>query len=57
MRALILLASAGGNTVPIIAMDHILADHRVGVASAEILGVPGTDHRGVFADLRLPTLP
>ncbi|MFI6924317.1 endonuclease/exonuclease/phosphatase family protein [Nonomuraea spiralis] len=41
---------------PIIAIDHVLADRRVGVASTEILDVPGTDHRGVFADLRLPDL-
>jgi endonuclease/exonuclease/phosphatase (EEP) superfamily protein YafD len=41
---------------PIIAIDHVLADRRVGVAATEILRVPGTDHRGVFADLRLPSI-
>ncbi|MFI9593190.1 endonuclease/exonuclease/phosphatase family protein [Nonomuraea sp. NPDC052265] len=41
---------------PIITIDHVLADRRVGVARTEILDVPGTDHRGVFADLRLPAI-
>ncbi|MEO3804991.1 endonuclease/exonuclease/phosphatase family protein [Nonomuraea sp. B1E8] len=39
---------------PIISIDHILADRRVSVRRVEIFDVPGTDHRGVFADLRLP---
>jgi endonuclease/exonuclease/phosphatase (EEP) superfamily protein YafD len=39
---------------PIIAIDHVLADERVAVARTEIVDVPGTDHRGVFTDLRLP---
>lgn len=39
---------------PIISIDHVLADRRVGVGRVEILDVPGTDHRGVFAELRLP---
>ncbi|MDF5756983.1 endonuclease/exonuclease/phosphatase family protein [Spongiactinospora sp. TRM90649] len=39
---------------PMITIDHILADRSVTVRQVEILDVPGTDHRGVFADLRLP---
>ncbi|GGO74751.1 endonuclease/exonuclease/phosphatase family protein [Nonomuraea cavernae] len=42
---------------PLITIDHVLADRRAGVARAEILDVPGTDHRGVFAELRLPARP
>ncbi|WP_084772504.1 endonuclease/exonuclease/phosphatase family protein [Nonomuraea candida] len=39
---------------PIISIDHVVVDRRVAVNGVEILDVPGTDHRGVFADLRLP---
>ncbi|SDH07505.1 Uncharacterized conserved protein YafD, endonuclease/exonuclease/phosphatase (EEP) superfamily [Nonomuraea jiangxiensis] len=39
---------------PIISIDHVLADRRVAVRRVEIVDVPRTDHRGVFADLRLP---
>ncbi|MEU8354779.1 endonuclease/exonuclease/phosphatase family protein [Nonomuraea sp. NPDC048882] len=39
---------------PIISIDHVLADRRVAVRRVEVLDVPRTDHRGVFAELRLP---
>ncbi|MGP3911650.1 endonuclease/exonuclease/phosphatase family protein [Nonomuraea sp. 10N515B] len=39
---------------PIIAIDHVVADRRVSVRRVEVADVPGTDHRGVFAELRLP---
>ncbi|SEF80799.1 Uncharacterized conserved protein YafD, endonuclease/exonuclease/phosphatase (EEP) superfamily [Nonomuraea solani] len=39
---------------PIISIDHILVDRRAGVAHVEILDVPKSDHRAVYADLRLP---
>ncbi|MGW4475614.1 endonuclease/exonuclease/phosphatase family protein [Nonomuraea sp. NPDC004354] len=39
---------------PLIAIDHVLADRRVGVARVEVRDVPRTDHRAVFAELRLP---
>ncbi|MER7506615.1 endonuclease/exonuclease/phosphatase family protein [Nonomuraea pusilla] len=39
---------------PMITIDHVLVDERAGVGAAEILDVPRTDHRGVFAELRLP---
>ncbi|MEU7003789.1 endonuclease/exonuclease/phosphatase family protein [Nonomuraea sp. NPDC046570] len=45
----------GRKIPPIITIDHVLADRRVSVTQVEILDVPGTDHRGVFADLRLPS--
>ncbi|MFC7715070.1 hypothetical protein [Nonomuraea recticatena] len=39
---------------PLITIDHVLADRRVGVARVEVRDVPRTDHRAVFAELRLP---
>ncbi|GAA4987133.1 endonuclease/exonuclease/phosphatase (EEP) superfamily protein YafD [Nonomuraea thailandensis] len=39
---------------PIIAIDHVVADRRAAVNRVEILNVPSTDHRAVFAELRLP---
>ncbi|NUW44132.1 endonuclease/exonuclease/phosphatase family protein [Nonomuraea rhodomycinica] len=39
---------------PFITIDHVLVDRRAAVARTEIVDVPGTDHRGVFAELRLP---
>ena len=44
----------GGRMPPLIAIDHILVDERAGVSSFAVLDVPGTDHRGVFTELRLP---
>jgi endonuclease/exonuclease/phosphatase (EEP) superfamily protein YafD len=38
----------------LVAIDHVLADRRVKVASARTVAVPGSDHRGVLADLILP---
>jgi endonuclease/exonuclease/phosphatase (EEP) superfamily protein YafD len=39
---------------PIIAIDHVVADRRVSVHRVEVADVPRTDHRGVFAELRVP---
>ncbi|GAA2309950.1 endonuclease/exonuclease/phosphatase family protein [Nonomuraea roseoviolacea subsp. roseoviolacea] len=39
---------------PFITIDHVLVDRRAAVGRTEILDVPGTDHRGVLAELRLP---
>ncbi|WP_329085633.1 endonuclease/exonuclease/phosphatase family protein [Streptosporangium sp. NBC_01469] len=38
----------------LITIDHVVADLRVGVNAVSVHTVPGTDHRAVFADLRLP---
>ncbi|WP_157249214.1 endonuclease/exonuclease/phosphatase family protein [Nonomuraea typhae] len=38
---------------PIITIDHILVDRSIGVRRVEVSDVRGTDHRAVFADLRL----
>ncbi|WP_187281513.1 endonuclease/exonuclease/phosphatase family protein [Nonomuraea sp. C10] len=45
----------GRGLPPFITIDHILVDERAGVSSFDVLDVPGTDHRGVFAELRLPS--
>ncbi|MBB2913569.1 endonuclease/exonuclease/phosphatase (EEP) superfamily protein YafD [Streptosporangium becharense] len=39
---------------PIITIDHVVVDRRVGVSEVSVHTVKGTDHRAVFADLRLP---
>jgi endonuclease/exonuclease/phosphatase family metal-dependent hydrolase len=39
---------------PPVTIDHVLVDERVHVADAEVLEVPGTDHRAVLARLVLP---
>ena len=39
---------------PPVTIDHVLVDERVEVLSYDTVSVPGTDHRGVAAELRLP---
>ncbi|WP_240197775.1 endonuclease/exonuclease/phosphatase family protein [Nonomuraea lactucae] len=39
---------------PIITIDHVLVDRRVGVKDVNVITVPGTDHRAVFATLTVP---
>ncbi|MFD8564048.1 endonuclease/exonuclease/phosphatase family protein [Streptosporangium canum] len=39
---------------PLITIDHVVVDQRVQVNEVSVHTVPGTDHRAVFADLRLP---
>ena len=38
----------------LITIDHVLADRRVRVVSARSVRIPGSDHRGVLAELLLP---
>ncbi|GAB2838059.1 endonuclease/exonuclease/phosphatase family protein [Actinocorallia aurea] len=45
---------ADGRPVPGIAIDHILADPRVAVLDYAVHALPASDHRAVFARLRLP---
>lgn len=40
--------------VPKVALDHILADRRVGIGTVSVHGIPGGDHRAIFAELVLP---
>ena len=34
---------------------YVLADERIGVRAVSVHSIPGTDHRAVFAVLRLPS--
>ncbi|MBO3751891.1 endonuclease/exonuclease/phosphatase family protein [Streptosporangiaceae bacterium NEAU-GS5] len=45
---------AGRSIPPVITIDHVLVDPRVAVVSAGVHSVPRTDHRALFAELRLP---
>jgi endonuclease/exonuclease/phosphatase (EEP) superfamily protein YafD len=45
---------AGRSFPPAVAIDHVLADKRVGVRAVSVHPVPGTDHRALFAELVLP---
>ncbi|MFB9724432.1 endonuclease/exonuclease/phosphatase family protein [Planobispora longispora] len=45
---------AGRSIPPVITIDHVVVDRRVAVNQVSVHTVPGTDHRAVFADLRLP---
>ncbi|GAA3105332.1 endonuclease/exonuclease/phosphatase family protein [Streptosporangium carneum] len=48
---------ANKKTPALITIDHVVVDQRVNVNAVSVHTVPGTDHRAVFADLRLPRLP
>jgi endonuclease/exonuclease/phosphatase (EEP) superfamily protein YafD len=39
---------------PLFAIDHVLADERIGIRAFSAHDVPRTDHRAVFAELALP---
>jgi endonuclease/exonuclease/phosphatase (EEP) superfamily protein YafD len=39
---------------PPLTLDHIMVDKRVAVGRVDIYHLPGSDHRAVFAELRLP---
>jgi len=40
--------------LPRLTLDHVLVDPRLGVAGLQVLHVPGSDHRALVADLRVP---
>jgi endonuclease/exonuclease/phosphatase (EEP) superfamily protein YafD len=39
---------------PLVAIDHVLADQRIGIRSYSVEELPGSDHHAVFAELALP---
>ena len=39
---------------PRLAIDHVLIDPRIGVASVDVVPVAGSDHRAIVAELELP---
>lgn len=44
-----------GRLIPPVTIDHILVDRRIGIGRVSVHGIPGTDHRAVFAELTVPT--
>ncbi|MEH0840979.1 endonuclease/exonuclease/phosphatase family protein [Micromonospora sp. CPCC 205711] len=44
-----------GDLIPPVTIDHVLVDRRIAVRAVRVHGVPGSDHRAVLAELRLPT--
>ncbi|WP_093170491.1 endonuclease/exonuclease/phosphatase family protein [Sinosporangium album] len=45
---------ANGRLFPFITIDHVLVPDRVNVVDLSVHDVPGTDHRALLADLRVP---
>jgi endonuclease/exonuclease/phosphatase (EEP) superfamily protein YafD len=41
-------------TLALLALDHILVDPRCAVVAVSVHNLPGSDHRAVYAELRLP---
>jgi endonuclease/exonuclease/phosphatase (EEP) superfamily protein YafD len=39
---------------PSIAIDHLLADERLGIVDYAVLDLPGSDHRAIYAEIVLP---
>jgi endonuclease/exonuclease/phosphatase (EEP) superfamily protein YafD len=46
--------SPTGSPQPRLTLDHVLVDPRVGVAGLRVVHLPGSDHRALVADLRVP---
>jgi endonuclease/exonuclease/phosphatase (EEP) superfamily protein YafD len=38
---------------PLVAIDHVLTDSRAGAVAVQVYDLPGSDHRALFADLRV----
>ncbi|MFG1672807.1 endonuclease/exonuclease/phosphatase family protein [Micromonospora sp. NPDC049282] len=43
-----------GDPIPPVTIDHVLVDRRIAVRAAGTWPVPGSDHRALLAELRLP---
>ncbi|MDG4802454.1 endonuclease/exonuclease/phosphatase family protein [Micromonospora sp. WMMD980] len=43
-----------GDPIPPVTIDHVLVDRRIAVRSAATWPVPGSDHRALLTELRLP---
>ncbi|SCL58794.1 Metal-dependent hydrolase, endonuclease/exonuclease/phosphatase family [Micromonospora chersina] len=43
-----------GDPIPPVTIDHVLVDRRIAVRGVDVYAVPGSDHRAVLAELRLP---
>jgi endonuclease/exonuclease/phosphatase (EEP) superfamily protein YafD len=42
------------NHTPVVTIDHVVVDNRAAVLDYRVFDVPGSDHRAVFAEVRLP---
>lgn len=45
---------SGRRFPPQVTIDHVLVDERAGIAGADVLELPGSDHRAVVAEILLP---
>jgi endonuclease/exonuclease/phosphatase (EEP) superfamily protein YafD len=45
---------SGGHMIPPVTIDHVLAEPSFGVVDYAVVGLPGSDHRAVEAELALP---
>jgi endonuclease/exonuclease/phosphatase (EEP) superfamily protein YafD len=43
-----------GDLIPPVTIDHVLCDRRIAVHEVAVYPMPGSDHRAVLAELRLP---
>ncbi|WP_416905701.1 endonuclease/exonuclease/phosphatase family protein [Micromonospora echinospora] len=43
-----------GDPIPPVTIDHVLVDRRIAVHAVTVRALPGSDHRTVLAELRLP---
>ncbi|MEH1014538.1 endonuclease/exonuclease/phosphatase family protein [Micromonospora sp. CPCC 206060] len=43
-----------GDPIPPVTIDHVLVDRRILVRTVSVHGLPGSDHRAVLAELRIP---
>jgi endonuclease/exonuclease/phosphatase family metal-dependent hydrolase len=46
-----------GSRLPKVTIDHVLADPRMGIRALAVYPVRRSDHRGVYAELTLPSAP
>jgi endonuclease/exonuclease/phosphatase (EEP) superfamily protein YafD len=46
--------NAGHTLPPLITIDHVLADRRLGIVDYEVEDVAGSDHRAIWTELALP---
>jgi endonuclease/exonuclease/phosphatase (EEP) superfamily protein YafD len=48
------LAPTWPSSLPVVTIDHVAVDNRATVLDYRVFDVPGSDHRAVFAEVRLP---
>jgi endonuclease/exonuclease/phosphatase (EEP) superfamily protein YafD len=46
-----------GTPLPKVTIDHVLADPRIAIRALSAHQVDGTDHRALYAQLTLPSVP